>query len=51
MAITLEEEVFDTELENKSSARYQDLKKNVEIEVTLSITGVDFDWSPTFFVF
>lgn len=35
VAITLEEEVFDAELENKSSARYQEMKKNVENEVTL----------------
>ena len=35
VAITLEEEVFDAELENKSSARYQELKENVENEVTL----------------
>ena len=34
VAITLEEEVFDAELENKSSARYQEMKENVENEVT-----------------
>ncbi|KAK2556683.1 Angiopoietin-1 receptor [Acropora cervicornis] len=36
VAITLEEEVFDAELENKSSARYQEMKENVEVEVTLN---------------
>ncbi|XP_044169164.1 uncharacterized protein LOC122953369 isoform X1 [Acropora millepora] len=34
VAITLEEEVFDAELENKSSARYQEMKENVEFELT-----------------
>ena len=33
VAITLEEEAFDNELENKSSARYQELEKKVEEEV------------------
>lgn len=33
VAITLEEEVFDNELENKSSTRYQELEKKVEEEV------------------
>ena len=33
MAITLENEVFDEDLENKSSVRYQELKKKVEEEV------------------
>ena len=35
-AITLEEEVFDKELENKSSARYQEMEKKVEQEVTIN---------------
>ena len=51
MAITLEEEVFDAELENKSSARYQEMKENVEFEVTLYITGVNFNRSPTSIAF
>ena len=33
-AITLEEEVFDEELENKSSARYQKMEKEVKQEVS-----------------
>ena len=32
-AITLEEEVFNEELKNKSSARYQEMEKNVKQEV------------------
>lgn len=32
-AITIEDEVFDEDLENKSSARYQAIEKQVEQEV------------------
>ena len=42
-AITLEEEVFNEELENKSSARYQEMEKNVKQEVRRqrpSLTGL-----------
>ena len=32
-AVTLEEEVFDEELENKTSPKYQELERNVKQEV------------------
>ena len=35
VAITLEDEVFDEQLENKSSARYQEMEKKVEEEVRI----------------
>ena len=33
VAITLEDEVFDEDLENKSSERYQDMERKVVKEV------------------
>ena len=32
-AVTLEEEVFDEELKNKTSPRYQEMERNVKQEV------------------
>ena len=32
-AVTLEEEVFDVELKNKTSPRYQEMERNVKQEV------------------
>ena len=34
VAITIEDEVFDKDLENKSSARYKTIEKEVEKEVS-----------------
>lgn len=39
VAITLEDQVFDEELENKSSARYQKMEKEVEKEVKMHFKG------------
>jgi len=40
-AITLEEEVFDEELENKSSARYQKMEKEVKQELTALFQDIE----------
>lgn len=41
VAITLEDEVFDEDLENKSSERYQDMEQKVETELTLLFKDIE----------